>query len=222
LLPSEEDLFMFKRLLAATAAVVLLAVSGTAGQATAGGATQAEGRALAAQVMARYGVSDLFDDVTGADGIARLRLRRSGLICAFPDSELVKLINGLPRGEAVTCGSRHDGNPVIVSVFPADGENSLEPALNQFASGVGQSWENLTPTGPIAYSEDPGQPRLAHRAYTAQLQGKPWVVHIHVAIHGPWLVAQAAMAPAEKSREIAAIADAEFRAARRGVGRTAS
>jgi hypothetical protein len=30
------------------------------------------------------------------------------------------------------------------------------------------------------------------------------------------------MAPAEKSREIAAIADAEFRAARRGVGRTAS
>jgi hypothetical protein len=219
---AREDVFMFKRLVLAAGLSAALALSGVAGQAGAGGASEAEGHALAARLLAKYQISDLFDDVTGADGVARLRHRRSGMICNFPDGDVVKLMEGGQRGDIVGCGSRHAGMPVMLTTFPAAYEGSVEHMLDEFAGGIAQSWPEMTPTGAISYSEDPGLPRIAHRNYTSVLNGHRFAIHIDVAVHGDWVICQAAMGPIENAEAVQAIAEAEFRAGRRGMGRSAA
>lgn len=154
-------------------------------------------------VIARFGVADLFENVTDSN-VPKIRHRASGLRCGFdPGTEIsVQIYDGLPRGDDISCGTTTLG---ITQTLYATRYPQKPTALQIVQSSLvamKQHFKNLkdyTGTSVSMQRDGAGLPKMITARLTGKLGGKAVFTRSSAVVVGDWVFAQRVTGPVDKA-----------------------
>lgn len=160
----------------------------------------AAARANADAVIAKFGVADLFDNVT-VGAIPSVRHKASGLVCHVDiDSPIsnIHVYEGLPRGEDVSCNSRilTVTETLYATRYPQ--RPTAEMIVDASIEAIRQNFTKVKPFEGPSLSISTGEtdlPTPVTVRLQARLQGKPVYTRSSAVVVGDWVFAQRVTAP---------------------------
>jgi hypothetical protein len=177
----------------------------------------AAARATADRVIARFRVEDLFDNVTGDDGVPKGRHRLSGLVCTLDDSTPYEGITVFPqplaRGEDVGCNSELAGMRETLYATRYPQRPTAEQVVADSVVAMRQSFKGLKPfkgTGVSATKDEPGFPKPVTARFVGKLDGRTMYTRTSAVVIGDWVYAQRVTGPEDQAMMIDLLAEIEL------------
>jgi len=166
-----------------------------------GPAEIAQSRAFADDVLAKAGVTDLFENVT-TGGAPEVQHRASGLVCYVgiqTPKTAIRLDETLPRGDGVSCGALFLGNgEERLSATRNTDQRSVQAVVDADIAVIRRELQAVEPfeiKPTYLASSETGAPTITTIRLRALRDGQPVYVRTSAMIAGDWIIAQRAVSP---------------------------